>query len=169
VQAKARLDAAESAKIDAFRIRQLGSLLAVDEAIGSILQTLSGTGDLANTLIVFMSDNGYLWGEHRLRGKRYPYEESIRTPFVVRYDALVGTARTDVRPVLGIDVAPTFAALAGTAAPGADGHSILPLLGAEDGMSWRTRFLVESMGDVLRGEDAALRLRHVQHRRTGAL
>lgn len=146
VQAKARLDAAQSAKLDAFRIRQLGSLLAVDEAIGSILQTLSRTGDLSNTLIVFMSDNGYLWGEHRLRGKTYPYEESIRTPFVVRYDALVGTARADARPVLGIDVAPTFAALAGTAAPGADGRSILPLLGAEDGMSWRTRFLVESMG-----------------------
>jgi N-acetylglucosamine-6-sulfatase len=146
VRTKAQLDAARRAKIDSLRIRQLRSLLAVDEAIGSILQALSDSGELGNTLILFMSDNGYLWGEHRLRGKRYPYEESIRVPFVVRYDALVGEARTDVRPVLGIDVAPTLAALAGTAAPGADGNNLLPLLGAADGVPWRTRFLVEGMG-----------------------
>jgi N-acetylglucosamine-6-sulfatase len=146
IRARPRFDATRRAALDAFRVDQLRSLLAVDEAVASILQSLSESGDLANTIIVYMTDNGYLWGEHRLRGKRYPYEESIRSPFVVRYDALVGTARTDVRPVLGIDVAPTFAALAGTAAPGADGRSILPLLGAEDGMSWRTRFLVEGIG-----------------------
>jgi hypothetical protein len=145
VRTKRRLSAARRASLDAFRVNQLRSLLAVDEAVRSILATLAERGELANTVIVFMSDNGYLWGEHRLRRKTYPYEESIRTPFVVRYDALVGAARTEGRPVLGIDVAPTFAALAGAAAPGAQARSILPLLGAEEQVAWRTGFLVEGM------------------------
>jgi N-acetylglucosamine-6-sulfatase len=145
VQANPRLDAAQRRALDAFRVNQLRSLLAVDEAVGWMIQTLSESGDLANTLFVFTSDNGYLWGEHRLRRKWYPYEESIRVPFVVRYDALVSTARTETRPVLGIDVAPTFAALAGVAAPGSEGSSILPLLSAEEAVTWRTQFLVEGM------------------------
>jgi N-acetylglucosamine-6-sulfatase len=146
VRAK-RLDAQQRAGLDAFRRKQLGSLLAVDEAVASILATLAERGELANTVIVFMSDNGYLWGEHRLRRKTYPYEESIRTPFVVRYDALAGTPRRERRPVLGIDVAPTFAALAGAAAPGADGRSLLPVLGVEAQVAWRTSFLVEGMAE----------------------
>jgi N-acetylglucosamine-6-sulfatase len=76
-----------------------------------------------------------------------PTRRASRVPFGVRYYALIGGARTDVRPVLGIDVAPTLAELAGTAAPGADGRSLLPLLGAEDEVAWRTRFLVEGMGE----------------------
>jgi hypothetical protein len=140
------LGAAKRAELDAFRINQLRSLLAVDEAVGSIVQALSNSGDLANTIIVFMTDNGYLWGEHRLKRKWYPYEESIRTRFVVRYDGLIGAPRTETRPVLGIDVAPTLAALAGVSAPSSDGASILPLLGENEGIGWRSRFLVEGVG-----------------------
>jgi N-acetylglucosamine-6-sulfatase len=144
IQAKPRLDAVERATLDALRIEQVRSLLAVDEAVASMLQTLLESGDLANTLFVFTSDNGFLFGEHRLDRKKYPYQESIRVPFVVRYDALVDAARTETRPVLNIDLAPTFAALGGAAAPGADGQSIVPLLtGAE--APWRTRFLVEHL------------------------
>jgi arylsulfatase A-like enzyme len=146
VRARPRFDATRRAALDAFRVDQHRSLLAVDEAVASILQSLSQSGDLANTIIVYMTDNGYLWGEHRLQRKRYPYEESVRSPFVVRYDALVGTARTDTRPVLGIDIGPTFAAAAGVAAPGSEGRSILPLLRAEDRINWRTRFLLEGIG-----------------------
>lgn len=139
------LDAARSAALDAFRAQQLRSLLAVDEAVAEIVQALSESGELENTLIVFTSDNGLAWGEHRWRGgKRVPYEESIRVPFVVRYDRLVATARTDARPVLNIDLAPTFAALAGAWAPGAEGRSFLPLL-AGGRVPWRTRFLVEHL------------------------
>ncbi len=139
------LDAARSAALDAFRAQQLRSLLAVDEAIAEIVRALSESGELENTLLVFTSDNGLAWGEHRSRGgKRVPYEESIRVPFVVRYDRLVATARTDTRPVLNIDLAPTFAALAGARAPGAEGRSFLPLL-AGGRVPWRTRFLVEHL------------------------
>jgi N-acetylglucosamine-6-sulfatase len=161
VRAIPRFSAAKRARIDAFRLRQLRSLLAVDEALASILQTLSESGELANTIIVYVSDNGLLWGEHRLGGKIYPYEESIRTPFVVRYDALVGTARTETRPVLGIDVAPTFAALAGVTAPGSDGSSILPLLTGAAGATWRSRFLVESLGSAPPPYCAMRTLRHL--------
>jgi hypothetical protein len=60
----------------------------VDDWIGAILQALSDTGRLNNTLIVFMSDNGLLLGEHRYwKWKTMPYEESIRVPFIVRWDA----------------------------------------------------------------------------------
>jgi N-acetylglucosamine-6-sulfatase len=161
VQARSRLGAAERAALDAFRRSQLRSLLAVDEAIGAIIQALSDSGDLANTVILLMTDNGYLWGEHRLKRKMYPYEESIRTPFVVRYDAVIGAARAEARPVLGIDVAPTFAALAGIPAPGSEGRSILPLLGPDEGVGWRSRFLVESLGGPPRAYCAMRTMRYM--------
>jgi N-acetylglucosamine-6-sulfatase len=146
VRAEARLTTEKRAALDAFRLNQLRSLLGVDDAVASILRAVAEKGDLDNTIFVYMTDNGYLWGEHRLTRKSYPYEESIRTPFVVRFDGLNQTARQDGRLVLGIDVAPTLAALAGVAAPNADGTSILPLLASEDSVPWRSRFLVEGMG-----------------------
>jgi N-acetylglucosamine-6-sulfatase len=138
-----RLDAARRAALDAFRLDQLRTLLAVDEAVAAILEALSERGELDNTLIVFTSDNGYLWGEHRVTRKKVAYEEAIHVPFVVRYDAIVDAGRTETRPVLNIDLAPTFAALAGAAAPGVEGRSIVPLLAGED-VPWRSGFLVES-------------------------
>jgi N-acetylglucosamine-6-sulfatase len=97
--------------------------------VASILQALAHRGALANTLIVFVSDNGFLWGEHRLSAKWFAYEESVRVPFVVRYDALIASARRETRAALGIDLAPTFAEVAGVAAPGSEGRSLLSMLG----------------------------------------
>jgi N-acetylglucosamine-6-sulfatase len=130
--------------LDTIRRNQIRSLLAVDDAVGQIVQTLSETGELANTLIVFTSDNGLLWGEHRWGArKKVPYEEAIRVPFVVRYDALGGPVRREQRLALNIDIAPTLAAAAGVAAPGAEGRSLLPLVAGDDSVRWRTRFAVE--------------------------
>jgi N-acetylglucosamine-6-sulfatase len=128
---------------DEFRRLQLASLLAVDEGVALILQTLRETGRLRNSVIIFTSDNGYLWGEHRLVDKTVAYEESIRVPLVVRYDRLAVPARAESRPTLNIDVAPTVAALAGTAAPQVQGRSFLPLLTGGP-TPWRTRFLIEA-------------------------
>jgi N-acetylglucosamine-6-sulfatase len=144
VRAVPRWNAARSQSIDNLRRKQLQSLLAVDEAVASILQALGHRGALANTLIVFLSDNGFLWGEHRLWGKWYPYEESVRVPFVVRYDTLISSARTETGAALGIDLAPTFAEVAGVAAPGSEGRSLLSILGSND-VAWRTSFLIESL------------------------
>lgn len=138
------LDADKRARKDAFRLDQYRTLLSVDDAVGEILAALADTGRLPNTLIVFLSDNGMLWGEHRWGTKRVAFEEAIRVPFVVRYDPLVGAPRTDPNLVLNIDVAPTIAELAGVSAPGADGMSLVQLLG-DPGAPWRSDFLVEHL------------------------
>jgi N-acetylglucosamine-6-sulfatase len=130
---------------DALYLRQYRSLLAVDDAVGNILQSLRATGRLDDTLIVFASDNGLNFGEHRWLGKKVPYEESIRVPIIARYDALTQqTPVTDARSVLNLDFAPTFAAAGGVSSPGSEGTSFLPLL---DGSAtqWRTDFLIEHL------------------------
>ena len=147
VRNKDRITRAEAGDIDLMRQRQYESLLAVDDAVGAILGALADTGRLDNTMIVYTSDNGYFWGEHRFTGKKLAYEESIRVPYVVRYDPLTGGSPSSSDDlVLNIDLAPTFAELAGTQAPGAEGESLLPLLKGEP-VSWRDDFLVEASID----------------------
>jgi arylsulfatase A-like enzyme len=143
VRSLAPLTAGDGAAVDAFRRGQLESLLAVDDAVGELLDALADTGRLDETLFVFTSDNGYLWGEHRWRSKIVPYEESIRVPLVVRYDGVAQTAATSPRLVANIDLAPTFAQAGGVAAPGADGRSFLSLLSSPNA-AWRPDFLVEN-------------------------
>jgi arylsulfatase A-like enzyme len=70
-------------------------------------------GKLDNTFIVFYSDNGYFWGEHRLLHKNRVYEEASHGPFALRYPPLVRTPRTDDRLVQVADLAPTMYELAG--------------------------------------------------------
>lgn len=136
--------------VDRFRLSQYRSLLAVDRAVSEILDTLAETGRLSNALIVFTSDNGFLWGEHRWRSKVVPYEESIRVPFVVRADSMIASPRSDDHLVLNVDLAPTFAQLAGVGAPGAEGRSLLPLLSSPTA-PWRTDFLLEHLERSGRG------------------
>jgi N-acetylglucosamine-6-sulfatase len=129
VQQLPRWDAAKRAKIDAFRRQQYQSLLSVDDGVRAMLDALAAAGRLHNTLIVFMSDNGYLEGEHRIDGKTVPYVESIKVPFVVRWDAAGWyVPRTDDHIVANVDLAETWAQAAGTAMPGNEGLNLLPLL-----------------------------------------
>ena len=142
---RAPLDRAAAVRIDGFRRRQYRSLLAVDRAIGEIVDALEASGRMSNTMIVFTADNGMLWGEHRWDAKLVPYEESIRVPFVVRFDPAIGAPWTDERLVLNVDLAPTFAEVAGIAAPAAEGRSLVPLFDRRGGPAWRTDFLLEHM------------------------
>jgi arylsulfatase A-like enzyme len=145
VRALHRFTPGQKSNIDSTRRRQYQCLLAVDDAVKHILNALRDTNRLGTALIVFMTDNGLTWGEHRFMvTKQVPYEESIRTPFVVRDDQLI-QARTDTHLVLNLDIAPTFAAVAGVPAPGAEGLSLLPLL-ADPSTPWRPDFLVEHLG-----------------------
>jgi arylsulfatase A-like enzyme len=130
------------AAIDARRTDMLRTLLSVDDAVRDIVGALQDTGRISNTFIVFTSDNGFHWGEHRLHGKQSAYEEAIRVPYVVRYDRLIDGPGEDEHLVLNIDLAPTIAALAGADAPEVDGRSLVPLL---NGRHWRGDFLVEHM------------------------
>jgi arylsulfatase A-like enzyme len=140
--------------LDQVRIDQLEMLQAVDEAIGGnptygitgIMQHLRDLGVADDTIVVFFADNGWLWGEHRLRAKNQPYEESIRAPMMVRYKKLVPLPRVDVHFALNIDLAPTFAELAGTGIPLIqDGASLVHILdGTQPAGTWRTDLLAEA-------------------------
>ena len=149
LRARAPLTQDEVASLDDFRRRQLASILAVDDGVGALVAELRRSGRLANTVIVFASDNGLLWGEHRQANRKVSaFEESIRIPLVVRYDALVRRGREDARLVTNIDLAPTLAELAGVPAPRTDGRSLVPLLASADARAttpWRDRFLVEHL------------------------
>ena len=94
---------------------RLASLPAVDEGVRRIVEALAKAGELDNTAIAFVSDNGYFFGEHRVPNEKYlVYEESIRIPMLMRFPAGVGTPGSQVdSPVANIDIAPTFLALAG--------------------------------------------------------
>lgn len=144
-----KLDPVAAEEIDRFRQRQLESLQAVDRSVRTIVQALRETDRLHDTMIVFMSDNGMLWGEHRLHGKSVPYEEAVGVPMVVRYDALLTEPREDEHLVLNIDLAPTFAALGGADAPEMEGRSLLPILRGPD-PRWRGEFLIEHIGEGVR-------------------
>lgn len=132
------------ARIRDLRARMHRSLRSVDEAVGRLLDALEETGRLSTTLFVFTSDNGLGEGEHRWLRKQVAYEESIRVPFVVRFDPLTSGPRVDNRLVLNIDLAPTAAELAGVPAKGAEGRSLLPLVRASNS-PWRTEFLIEHL------------------------
>ena len=147
---KDMLSAAAQLYINHIRIRQEESLLALDRSVKSVVQALRARHELNRTVIVYTSDNGFLWGEHRLGGKVWPYEESTRVPLIVR-TPWTHVAKVNNAPVLNIDLAPTISALAGVQ-PGLpeDGRSFLPFLHGQRA-PWRNAFLVEYLGrDLLR-------------------
>lgn len=115
------------------RLLQLEAALAVDEGVESIVRALEATGQADNTIIVFTSDNGHFWGEHRFfAGKDYPYDESIRIPLVIRYPRVIASARSEPALVLSVDIPPTLARLAGVQPSLAvDGKDLGPLLRQE--------------------------------------
>ena len=133
-------------EIDALYRRRLRSLRAVDDMVKTLVDTLQSTGELENTYILFTSDNGYHLGEHRIpEEKGTPYEEAIRVPLLVRGPG-VAAGRTETRLASNIDLAPTFAALAGPEVElpdFVDGRSLVPLLDGDQGMPWRQAVLVE--------------------------
>jgi arylsulfatase A-like enzyme len=140
-----RLTPEQVSAIDAFRRDQYRSLLGLDRALGRILHALEETGRLDNTLIVFTSDNGILHGEHRWAKKEAPYEEAIRVPLVMRWDAAGWDAGAE-KPgtlALNVDLAPTIADAAGVSHPPTDGRSLLPVLAGDT--PWRSDFLVEHL------------------------
>jgi N-acetylglucosamine-6-sulfatase len=134
-----RINAFDNDKRNAWR-----TLLAVDESIRRLLDALSANARLSNTVVVFMTDNGRLFGEHRLRDKTMVYEEAVRTPFLVRYPGAAN--RTDQRLVSNADLASTFADLAdATPTRPQDGASLVPLLEGQQ-PTWRTGVLLQWAG-----------------------
>jgi N-acetylglucosamine-6-sulfatase len=125
------INAAQRAAIQENWQQRRETLMAVDEAVASIVDTLNQTGELDNTLLIFTSDNGFFHGEHRIRtGKVLHYEESTHLPLLMRWTGNPTLPRGVHRKqlVMNIDDAPTIVAAAG-ATPGRviDGTSLLPL------------------------------------------
>ncbi len=128
--------------LDVLIRRYSEAIVSMDRQIGRVLDALDERGLAENTFVIYASDNGYQWGEKGLVDKRWPYETSIRIPFLVRWPgSKVLPGSRDDHIVANIDVAPTLLSLAGIAVPNAmQGRSLLPLL-AGDEVHWRDAFL----------------------------
>jgi N-acetylglucosamine-6-sulfatase len=129
------------------------TLLAVDEAVASIVETLRQTGELDNTLLIFTSDNGFFHGEHRIRqGKVRLYEESIRVPLLMRWTGNKALPRGVHRKQLAMnvdDAETILAAAGGTARPRRveDGVSLLRFW-RDGGLELGRDLLVDNMPGV---------------------
>jgi arylsulfatase A-like enzyme len=89
------------------RIKQLRTLKSVDDLVDRVLSTVQAHGELKDTLVFFLSDNGRLWSEHGLNGKRHAYVQSIRVPMFARWTGHIPAGVVNRRLVANIDVAPT--------------------------------------------------------------
>ena len=108
---------------------QLRAIMTADDEFAATMQLLSDRGVLANTLVIFTSDNGYMWGEHGRTEKFLPYEPSLRTPLWVRWPGHIPSGVSSTRLVTYLDILPTLLEAAGftlpTGAPPLDGESLL--------------------------------------------
>jgi N-acetylglucosamine-6-sulfatase len=142
---KDMLSAGAQIYINHVRRRQQESLLALDRSVRSVVQALRERHELKNTVIVYTSDNGFLWGEHRLGGKVWPYQESTHVPMIVRTPWTTKPLSNN-QPVLNIDIAPTISELAGIQPQlPEDGRSFVPFLQGEQ-TPWRHAWLEEFLG-----------------------
>lgn len=99
-------------------VRQVNECaLAIDEGVGRLLATLEQTGQLANTLVVFSSDQGFALGEHGLRAKLAPYDAAIASPLIVSRPGTVPAGVVRSRPVNSADIALTLCTVAGVTIP----------------------------------------------------
>ena len=137
----------DSSYIEKVHQRMLRSLLSVDDAVGAVVDVLEKENLRNNTVIIFMSDNGFALGDHRLIGKACPYDICLKIPFVVSYPNKISTSRIEENLVLYIDIAPTILELAGI--PNSfpiDGQSFVNLL-EDPSAPWRNGFLIEQYQD----------------------
>lgn len=119
------------------------TLMGVDESIGRVLDTLRERGELDSTLVVYMGDNGFAFGEHGLIDKRTAYEESMRVPLLARCPELFEGGRKVREVVANLDIMPTVLEACGAPAPdGLDGASWLALAQGKQ-KEWRRELLYE--------------------------
>ena len=128
---------------DEFYHLYLEALLAVDESIQQVMEWVEKNGLAENTMIVYMGDNGFQFGEHGLIDKRTAYEASMRVPLLVWAPGLVKGGTVIQQMILNIDLAPTFLEMAGLSKPlHMQGQSFLPLLKGQT-ITWRDKVFYE--------------------------
>ena len=114
------------AYIENVRDEMIRALYSVDDGVDRLLNHLEQQGELDNTLVFFLSDNGWMFGDHQLHEKFVPYENSVGVPFLLRWPGKVAENAISDRFVSNIDVLPTALAAADVAIPGiVDGQDIL--------------------------------------------
>jgi arylsulfatase A-like enzyme len=122
-------------------------MLAVEDLVEHLIETLKAARQLGNTYIVFTADNGFHLAQHRLpAGKNSAYEEDIRVPLIVRGPRVPARGVVEQLAV-NIDLAPTFAELGGVEAPDfVDGRSLVRFLRGREpsNENWRQGFLLEA-------------------------
>lgn len=126
-----------------FYRRYCETLLGVDESVEAVLDYLDKNGLAESTLVIYMGDNGFSFGEHGLIDKRHFYEESAKVPFLIRCPELFGGGKNMEALIQNIDVAPTVLDAAGLNSPtNFHGKSILPLLQSKQ-VAWRDKIFYE--------------------------
>jgi arylsulfatase A-like enzyme len=117
----------------------LACVQSVDDGVGRLLDYLEESGLARDTIVVYTSDQGFFLGDHGLYDKRFMYEESLRTPLLVRWPAAVRPGSTTDALALNVDFAPTFLEAAGAAVPAwMQGRSLAPILRGATPADWRT-------------------------------
>jgi len=115
----------------------LRCIQSVDDGVGEVLDYLDKNGLTENTIVVYTSDQGFYLGEHGWFDKRFMYEQSLRTPLLIRYPAEIRPGSVDNHLVMNLDFAPTFLDFAGVAIPDdLQGESFRPLVAGKTG-EWR--------------------------------
>jgi N-acetylglucosamine-6-sulfatase len=138
-----RLTAAQIAGGDAVFRKRVECVQSVDRMIGDLETTLGNTGQLANTVFLFSSDNGFHISDYGLTaGKLTAFDTDVNVPLVVAGPG-IASGSVDARPVENVDLAPTFDELAGAPIPAqVDGHSLVALLHGQK-VPWRTLAEIE--------------------------
>ena len=127
------------AEFTSVRAHVVRCLMGIDDGIRNLVQTLHTTGRLQKTVLIFTSDNGYLFGEHRLIEKGHPYEEAVHMPFHVRWPGVPG--RTDAAVVSSVDIPAAICSIGRTTPPGSDGKDLTALI--TRGSASRTTSFIE--------------------------
>lgn len=132
-----------SLDISEYYKRYAETLLAVDEGLGRVMELLKQKGWLDSTLIIFMGDNGFAFGEHGLIDKRTAYDESMRVPMVAHCPELFRAGSVVSQVVANVDIAPTILEAASLKAPDyMDGKSFISLAQGKP-VPWRDFLLYE--------------------------
>ena len=128
---------------DEFYHLYLETLQGVDESIQHVMEWVEKNGLANNTMIVYMGDNGFQFGEHGLIDKRTAYEASMRVPLLVWAPGMIKAGSVIPQMILNVDLAPTFLELAGITKPvQMQGQSFLPLLKGQN-IAWRDKVFYE--------------------------
>lgn len=116
----------------------LACVQSVDDNVGRFLDYLDKNGLAENTIVIYTSDQGFFLGEHNFYDKRFMYEESLRTPLLVRWPGKIKAGSVSKGMVLNLDFAPTMLDAAGAKIPAdMQGRSFLPLLLGQQPKDWR--------------------------------